>query len=208
MDFQALKYIYKPAEDKAAYTLLLLHGTGGNEEDLIPLAAYFGNNINILSVRGNVSEHGMPRFFKRLGMGIFDEADLKFRTEELLHFLNEAAVKEGFDPHKIIALGYSNGANIAGSVLVNHPGYLSGAVLLRPMQPYKVLPEIKNGNAVPVFLSSGKSDPTVSVSETTFFNEALNAGGYQSTLHLANASHGLVEEDLKIAADWFAKNFS
>src|SRR6476620_276752 len=134
MDFQPLKYIYQPSEKNGAYTLLLLHGTGGDEHDLVPLAKHFGTDMNVLSLRGNVSEHGMPRFFKRLGMGIFDEKDLEFRTHEMAAFIRQLSEKEGFDLNKIIALGYSNGANIAGSLLLLYPGFLSGAILYRPMQ--------------------------------------------------------------------------
>ena len=125
MNYQPLKYIYKASGNPEAYTLLLLHGTGGNEKDLIGLGESFGADLNLLSVRGNVREHGMPRFFKRLGMGIFDEEDLNFRTDELLDFLNNIAKAEGFDVKKVIALGYSNGANIAGAMLVEHHEVLS-----------------------------------------------------------------------------------
>jgi len=136
MDFTPLKYIYRPAEHTAHYTLLLLHGTGGNETDLFPLAAQLGSNYNLLGVRGNVSEGGMPRFFRRLGMGVFDEQDLHFRTDELVASIKAIAAKEGFDPAKVIALGYSNGANIAGATLIKYPGFLAGAILYRPMRPF------------------------------------------------------------------------
>src|SRR5680860_678901 len=117
MEFKPLNYIYIPSDTISDYTFLLLHGTGGNENDLVPLVDDFGGGVNILSLRGNVLENGMPRFFKRLEMGVFDEADLEFRTRELVHFVREIAVKEGFDIMKLIAIGYSNGANIAGSTL-------------------------------------------------------------------------------------------
>src|ERR1700748_1507759 len=121
MDYQ---YIYQPVGNPAAYTLLLLHGTGGDETDLIPLAREFGQGFNVLSLRGNVSEGGMPRFFRRLGMGVFDEKDLTLRTHELVALVQALALKEHFDPSKVIALGYSNGANIAGSALLMYPGWL------------------------------------------------------------------------------------
>ncbi|SER65641.1 alpha/beta hydrolase [Pedobacter rhizosphaerae] len=207
MEYQPLKYIYKPSGIEGANTLLLLHGTGGNEQDLLPIADYFGNRFNVLSVRGNVSEHGMPRFFKRLGMGVFDEKDLQFRTEELIHFLGVLATKEGFDPNKIIALGYSNGANIAGSVLVTHPDLWSGAILFRPMQPYQVMPAVKNEKGIPVFMSSGKSDHTVAIASVKGYQEALNNGGFNATLHQINTSHGLTQEDIELAVGWFNQNF-
>jgi phospholipase/carboxylesterase len=136
MEYQSLKYIYQPA-GAPANTLLLLHGTGGDENDLIPLAKEFGTGFNILSLRGNVSEGGMPRFFRRLGMGIFDEKDLAFRTHEMVAFIRGLAAREGFDATRIIALGYSNGANIVGSTLLLYPDFLAGAILYRPMQPFK-----------------------------------------------------------------------
>ncbi len=136
MDFQPMHYIYKPSGKPNARTLLLLHGTGGDERDLLPISESFGENFNVLSLRGNVSENGMPRFFKRLGMGIFDEKDLEFRTNEMIAFIKEISEKEGFDTSKIIALGYSNGANIAGASLFLQPNFLAGAILFRPMQPF------------------------------------------------------------------------
>jgi phospholipase/carboxylesterase len=207
MEYQPLKYIYKPSGIEGAHTLLLLHGTGGNEQDLLSIADYFGNHHNVLSVRGNVSEHGMPRFFKRLGMGVFDEKDLIFRTEELIHFLGELATKEGFDPDKVIALGYSNGANIAGSILVTQPNLLSAAILFRPMQPYKVLPGIKNDKGTPVFMSSGKLDPTVAIASVKGYQEALSKGGFNATLQQINTSHSLTQEDISLAVEWFNQNF-
>src|SRR5688572_7612750 len=105
MEHKPLKYIYRKGGGTSSPTLLLLHGTGGDENDLLQLAGFFPAGLNILSLRGNVSENGMPRFFKRIAMGVFDEDDLRFRTHELVSFVNELAVKEGFDGKKIIALG-------------------------------------------------------------------------------------------------------
>ena len=151
MNFQPLKYIYKSAGNPEASTLLLLHGTGGNENDLVPLAKNFGDNFNILSLRGNVQEQGMPRFFKRLGMGVFDEDDLKFRTDEMVSYIKEIALKEGFDITKLIALGYSNGANIAGATLIIYPDFLWGAILFRPMLPFQQMPKFPTTRKVSVF---------------------------------------------------------
>src|SRR3978361_2362460 len=132
MNYKELKYIYKPSNMEGANTLLLLHGTGGDENDLLPLAQNFGSDFNVLSLRGNVSEGGMPRFFKRLGMGIFDEKDLEFRTHEMVIFIKELAIKENFDVNKIITLGYSNGANIAAGALVLCPDFFVGVILYWP----------------------------------------------------------------------------
>jgi phospholipase/carboxylesterase len=207
MNFQPLKYLYRPSGNPEAYTLLLLHGTGGNEHDLLPLAANFGDNYNILSLRGNVSENGMPRFFKRLGMGIFDEQDLHFRTEEMMAFVKELAVKEGFDASKIIALGYSNGANIAGAALVKYPDFLAGAVLYRPMQPFKQLPFDANADGVPVFFTSGKADPTVNPDDTQSYLKNLDQLGFNVEFHNLNTGHQLMREDIMYSAQWLQKYF-
>lgn len=208
MEFQPLNYIYRASGQPGAYTLLLLHGTGGDENDLLPLAENFGNNINLLSVRGNVTENGMPRFFKRLGMGVFDEQDLDFRTDELVAFVKAAAVEKGFDSTKVIALGYSNGANIAGAALVKYPSFLAGAILYRPMQPFKsiTIPEIKAAN-VPVFFSSGKSDPTIQPLATPKYVNVLNELGYNVVFHDLPAGHNLTRDDLELSVAWFANHF-
>lgn len=207
MDFQPLHYIFKGTGNASAKTLLLLHGTGGNEHDLVPLAKNFGNDINILSLRGNVNEQGMPRFFKRLGMGIFDEKDLEFRTHEMVHFLKEIAEKEGFDITKIIALGYSNGANIAGATLLLHPDFLAGAILYRPMQPFKNIQSGKSKNYTPLFFSSGKNDPTVKVGDTNEYLKILNDNNLNVTFYEMNTGHNLTQEDIDLSVAWFKKNY-
>lgn len=208
MDFQPLKYIYKASANADAYTILLLHGTGGNENDLLPLAANFGTGYNILSVRGNVSENGMPRFFKRLGMGVFDEQDLDFRTDELVAFVKAAAVQEGFDSTKVIALGYSNGANIAGAALIKYPDFLAGAILYRPMQPFKTLKSRGTEKPVPVFFSSGVADPTIEPSATPIYVLALEELGFKVAYHELPTGHNLTIDDVNLSAEWLEKNFS
>ena len=208
MDFQPMKYIYKPSGKPAAHTLLLLHGTGGDEADLLPLAQNFGSGLNILSLRGNVSENGMPRFFKRLGMGVFDEEDLNFRTDEMVHFIKSIADTEGFDSSKIIALGYSNGANIAGAALVKYPDFLAGAILYRPMQPFKKIIAESTHNKVPVFFSSGKLDPTVNPADTNTYVNNLAQLGFTVDFHNLDTGHNLVMDDIKLSAEWLTKNFN
>ncbi|TRW23934.1 alpha/beta hydrolase [Flavobacterium zepuense] len=205
MNFTPLKYIYKSSGNPNAYTLLLLHGTGGDEADLIPLAENFGKSYNILSLRGNVDENGMPRFFKRLGMGIFDEDDLRFRTDEMVTFIKELAVKEGFNPDTIIALGYSNGANIAGAMLVQYPDFLAGAILYRPMQPYKVLPAQGTQKQVPVFFSAGKMDVTVSHSATDAYVANLEKLGFEVDYQKMPTGHNLIQQDVILSAEWLKK---
>ena len=127
---------FLPPEDESGPTLLLLHGTGGNEEDLIPLGEALAPGAAVLSPRGKVSEHGAPRFFRRLAEGVFDHEDLLFRTHELADFVEAAAEEYGFDRSKLVAVGYSNGANVAGSTILLHPGLLRAAVLFRAMVPF------------------------------------------------------------------------
>ncbi len=205
MDFQPMHYIYKPSGKPNARTLLLLHGTGGDERDLLPISERFGENFNVLSLRGNVSENGMPRFFKRLGMGIFDEKDLEFRTNEMIAFIKEISEKEGFDTSKIIALGYSNGANIAGASLFLQPNFLAGAILFRPMQPFKERRPFPNTSNTPVFLTSGKNDPTVNPKDTERYLDVLKRAGFKVAHFELNTSHNLTQQDLDLAAEWLDK---
>ena len=207
MNYQPLKYIYKASGNPEAYTLLLLHGTGGDEHDLLGMGERFGTDLNLLSLRGNVSEHGMPRFFKRLGMGIFDEQDLSFRTDELVAFLESLAIQEGFDPSKVIALGYSNGANIAGGILLKYPDALAGAVLFRPMPPFKSLPEFTTTINSPVFMSSGSMDQTVDPNNTKLYVAALDKGGFKVNDVSLPAGHNLTNDDVDLAVDWFKASF-
>src|SRR6476661_10958911 len=130
-----MKHVFQKGKDTSKPVLLLLHGTGGNELDLLPLAEIIDPGASVLSVRGNVLENGMPRFFRRLAEGIFDEEDLVLRTKELNEFLDEASEQYGFDRNHIIAIGYSNGANIAASLLFHYGNALKGASLHHPMVP-------------------------------------------------------------------------
>jgi phospholipase/carboxylesterase len=206
MNFQSLKYIYQASGNSEAITLVLLHGTGGDETDLIPLSKNFGNQFNILSLRGNVIEQGMPRFFKRLGMGVFDEEDLSFRTHEMVDFIKKTAVIEGFDITKLFALGYSNGANITGSTLILYPDFLSGAILFRPMLPYKKMPDFKTNKHASVFISSGNSDSMVSSSELKNYKELLEKNNFKTVWHELNAGHNLIQEDILLSVKWI-QNF-
>lgn len=128
-----MTHVFHQGTDVTQPTLVLFHGTGGNEHDLLPLAGLLAPDASVLGIRGNVLENGMPRFFRRLAEGIFDEEDLIFRTHEVKQFLDEAAAKYGFDADNLVAVGYSNGANIAGSLLFHYGGIFRAAVLLHPM---------------------------------------------------------------------------
>jgi len=194
------------ATDPSTPTLLVLHGTGGDENDLIPLGRMISADSAILSPRGKVLEQGMPRFFRRLAEGVFDLDDLHARTEELAQFIAAAAGRYGFNPARVVALGYSNGANIASSVMLAHPGVLAGGMLFRPMVPFEpeFTPMLKN---TPVLLSAGRQDPIVPQANTTRLSELLQRGGADVTLHWVETGHGLVPREMETAARWFAEHF-
>lgn len=186
-------------------TLLLLHGTGGNEHDLINLGKAIAPGANILSVRGNVSENGMPRFFRRLQEGVFDEEDLIFRTKELYDFLDEAAEKYSFDRNKIVAVGYSNGANIAGSLLFHYGDALQGAVLHHPMVPRRgiTLPDLTDTH---VLITAGEQDSMCPPEESKDLNKLLLDANAKVEVVWTPGGHQLVQEELEAAQRWFGEN--
>ena len=195
---------FVPGSDPAAPPLLMLHGTGGNEDDLLPLGQSLSGGSALLSPRGQVLENGMPRFFRRLAEGVFDEPDLRARTAELARFTGAAAAEYGFDAANVIAVGFSNGANIAASLLLLAPGTLKGAVLFRAMVPLR--PERVPALAgVRVLLSEGARDPIVPRSEGEELARLLREGGADVTLEWQEAAHGLIEADLRTARDWLAR---
>jgi len=185
-------------------TLLLLHGTGGDEEDLIPLGQQLAPGAALLSPRGRVLEHGMPRFFRRLAEGVFDLEDLKLQTDALAKFAADASHKYGLDGRKTIAVGYSNGANIAASVLLTHPHLLSGAVLFRPMVPFRPDP-VPNLNDVPVLLAAARRDQIVPPLHTSELSHILAAAGARVTTHWHPGGHELGADDIAAAKGWFGE---
>lgn len=201
-----MKHVFKQGADKSKPTILLLHGTGGTEQDLLPLAELIDPEASVLSVRGNVLENGMPRFFRRLAEGVFDEEDLIFRTNELHSFLNEAAEEHGFDRANIVAVGYSNGANIAASLLFHYADSLKGASLHHPMVPRRgiELPDLTN---VPVFIAAGKNDPICPAQETDELQELLAGAGASPEVHWEMNGHSLTRTEVEAAKEWFNKNF-
>ena len=184
-------------------TFLLLHGTGGNEEDLIPVARKISSEAAILSPRGKILEDGIAaRFFRRLAEGVFDLEDLRFRTNELANFVNNASKTYGFDVQHVIALGYSNGANIASSMLLLRPEVLSAAILFRAMVPFvpNTLPDLSNKY---VFMSSGLYDPIIPKQEAERLFSLFKNGGAKVSISWQNSGHELVMEDVKKAKESF-----
>jgi len=185
-------------------TLLLLHGTGGNEHDLIPLGRELDPNAALLSPRGKVLENGMPRFFRRLAEGVFDTEDLKKRTNELADFVAAAAKHYKLAAAQIVAVGYSNGANIAAAMLLLRPEILHAAILFRAMVP--LVPEnLPDLSSVRVWIGAGDQDPIIPASEAQGLAELLRRAGADVTIRFENASHALTEADVNTARDWLEK---
>jgi predicted esterase len=182
-------------------TLLLLHGTGGNERDLIQLGRELDANASLLSPRGKVLENGMPRFFRRLAEGVFDLEDLKNRMNELADFVAAAAQHYGFVSDNVVAVGYSNGANIAASMLLLRPEILSAAILFRAMVP--LIPETQpNLSSVRVWIGAGTYDSIIPTSETKRLAELLRKAGADVTIRHFPAGHELTPDDVNAAKDW------
>jgi len=187
-------------------TFLLLHGTGGNEEDLVPIGHEISSEAAILSPRGKVLEDGMARFFRRLAEGVFDIEDLKFRTNELADFVKAASKAYGFDMQHIIAVGYSNGANIASSMLLLRSEILSAAILFRAMVPLvpEVLPNLTDKR---IFMSSGLHDPIVPKREVESLSSLFKKVGAEVSLYWQNSGHELRIEEVKKAKEWLHSSF-
>jgi predicted esterase len=194
---------YVPPAGMTLRTLLLLHGTGGDENDLLGLGRALDPAAALLSPRGKVVEKGMPRFFRRFGEGVFDLDDLRFRAGELADFVAAAAAQYHFDPGKVIAVGYSNGANLAGAVLLLRPNVLAGAALLRPWVPFmpEQLPDL---TGKPILIAAGRADPIVPADQAPQLADLLRSAGADVTLVTEAAGHALEPSDLGIAREWLA----
>lgn len=197
-----MKHIFQKGKDATKPTFLLLHGTGGTELDLVPLAGKIDEDASFLSVRGNVLENGMPRFFRRLAEGVFDEEDLVFRTKELYEFLDEASKKYDFDRKNVIAIGYSNGANIAASLLFHYQDVLKGAILHHPMVPLKGK-ELPDLSGTSVFIGAGTNDPICSPLESGELEQMLVNANANVKLHWEHHGHQLTYEEVDAAAEWY-----
>jgi len=205
MTAQALGWIHRfaPATRPRLPPLLLLHGTGGNEDDLLPLGERLLPGAALLSPRGQVLERGMPRFFRRLAEGVFDLDDLRRRTGELAEFVTAARGEYGLGSPPV-AVGFSNGANIAAALLLLRPGILGGALLLRPMVPLvpDPLPEL---GGVPVQINAGVADPIVTPEQSEALGSLLRQAGASVSLDWVKVGHTLSSTDLEIGARFLAR---
>ncbi len=204
-DSDDLGFIHRfvPGRDQTRVPLLLLHGTGGDENDLIPLGQRLSPGAALLSPRGKVLENGMPRFFRREGEGVWDLADFGMRTVELAEFVLRARAAYGIGAP--IALGFSNGANIAWSLLADDPTLLAGAILMRAMMPFdpRPLPDL---SAKPVLILAGVDDSMVPVDQAALLAALLGEAGAQVTYEVVSGGHGLTGDDLSLAASWLARH--
>ncbi|MGF7047587.1 phospholipase/carboxylesterase [Paenibacillus sp. DS2015] len=201
-----MKHIFKQGSHTSAPTLVLFHGTGGTEEDLLSIGDMISPTSSILSLRGNVLENGMPRFFRRLAEGVFDLEDLVVRTKEVYAFLDKAAEKYSIDRQNMVAVGYSNGANIAGSLLFHYEDAFKGAILHHPMVPLrdKELPDL---TGIPVFIGAGRNDPICPAKESEDLVALLTGAGAVMHLHWENYGHQLSRTEIEAATEWFGKHF-
>lgn len=196
---------FEPATAPGQTPLLLLHGTGGDENDLLPLGRAVAPGAALLSPRGRTLEAGMPRFFRRLAEGVFDEDDLIRRTHELADFVEQARAEYGLPAP--IALGFSNGANIAAAMLLLRPEVLAGAVLLRAMSPF-VKPPVVALTAKPVLIVSGSFDPIIPEENAARLAATLAEAGAVVEHRSLPTGHGLSQADLGLVRDWLAQRLA
>jgi len=197
-------HVFQPGTDPAAAPLLLLHGTGGNERDLLPLARTLSPGAAVLSPRGDVSEHGANRFFARLAEGIFNPAEVTRRTHALADFIAAASTHYGLDPSRLTAVGFSNGANIAATILQLRPAVLGGAILLRSMVVLDQPAAAASLTGKRVLLLNGTADPIVPLDHPPRLAAFLRSGGAEVTQQMVPASHGLIAADLTAAKSWLS----
>ncbi len=195
---------FMPATGADLPTLLLLHGTGGDENDLLDLGRMLLPGAALLSPRGQVSEGGMARFFRRLAEGVFDQDDLRRRTDELARFITDASTRYGFAAERVVAVGFSNGANIAASLLLRHPTALAGAILFSAMVPF--VPEVSPDLAGrPIFVGEGRQDPLIPAASAAQLIAILTDAGADVTQHWHDGGHTITREELAAAQAWLAQ---
>ena len=192
---------FRPAVPGSSDTIVVLHGTGGNEDDLLGLAQTVAPGAAVISPRGKVLEAGAPRFFRRLAEGVFDPAEVRARGEELAEFIRAAVMRYELDAERVFALGYSNGANIASTIMLIEPQLIRAAVLLRPMLVFE--PETEADLAgKEALISAGRVDPIVPMESVERLVRLLEERGAEVTLKWQLGGHNLVPSEIKEAADW------
>ena len=201
-----LEFIHRfvPGANGSRRILLLLHGTGGDESDLLPIGRELDPNAALLSPRGRVLENGAPRFFRRFAEGVFDEEDVVRRANELADFVAAAADEYSFSPDAATAVGYSNGANIAAAMMLLRPEVLREAVLFRAMVPLSQ-PPAADLSGRSVLISAGRHDPIIPLDNAQRLTSILQERSAAVTLEIQEASHGLVQEDLAVAKRFLAR---
>jgi len=200
-----LAFVHRFVPGKSRATLLVLHGTGGDEDDLLPLARELSPDAGLLAPRGQVLEDGMRRFFRRLAIGVFDEDDVQRRAAELAAFVDAAARGYGFDPTRLYALGYSNGANMAAAMLLLHPHALAGAVLIRSVLPLEP-PEPPGLDGKPVLISAGANDPFSPRPRVEALAERLKSARAAVELRWHTAGHELASDEWNAIRDWIGRH--
>ena len=198
-------FIYRFLPGTGDRTLLLLHGTGGNENDLLPLGRSIDLDASLLSPRGKVLENGAPRFFRRLAEGVFDEKDVVARAHELANFVSAAAKKHGFAQNTLVAIGYSNGANMASAMMLLGLLKFRGAILFRPMVPLSHPPDTSLENCA-VLICSGRFDPIATPQQVSALAELLRERSAEVDARMQESGHELTDADVQTARDWLAAN--
>lgn len=193
-------HIFKEGK-KGSPVFVVLHGTGGTEHDLIPLAEMLNDDYSILSIRGNVQEGGMNRYFKRHGEGQYDMEDLEFRGKELFDFIKESAEKYDFKTEDAIPIGFSNGSNIAINMMLRDEADFKKALLFAPLYPVELSDNNKDLSGVKVFLSLGKGDPIVPEAESEKVVEIYKERGAEVEYSWVNG-HSLPQEVAVEAREW------
>jgi phospholipase/carboxylesterase len=196
-------FIYRFIPGTGDRTLLLLHGTGGNENDLLPLGRSIDPDASLFSPRGKVLENGAPRFFRRLAEGVFDEKDVVARAHELANFVSAAAMKHGLDQNTLVAIGYSNGANIASAMMLLGLLKFRGAILFRPMVPLSHPPDISLENCA-VLICGGRFDPIATPQQVSALAELLRERNAEVEVRMQESGHELTDADMETARGWLA----
>ena len=203
-----LGFLHRFVPGKSKRTLLLLHGTGGNEIDLIPLGRSIDPDAALLSPRGKVLENGAPRFFRRLAEGVFDEEDVVRRAHELGDFVRAAGTTYGIGLEELVAVGYSNGANIAAAMILLGLEVFSRAILFRPMVPLSELKSAPDLTDVEALLAAGKRDPIARLPIVEALAELLRHYDAKVAMQISLSGHELTSEDVTAARDWLAGKFT